>query len=295
MAWPAWGSAAISGGSGILGPLIQGNLQAKANEHAWNKARDQYKQELADQDHRWFLQNQYDENMWAQENTYNEKMWHMMNDYNSPANQMARFTQAGLNPNLIYGQSNTTTPVSTASFNSKPFGKAGSPSSYSNKISDLGDLGGSAFVNALNQSKLTDAQIANTNANTALTAANTQNVGVQTETNKQNLQNIKDYAAKQLDANVKYTVATTHNANSAESRAAELHPHAVEMAEQAVTKIKGENANITERNALELAEIQLKNMGVYPGDQIYVRLVGMILQKLGVIDQISDVFDFLKK
>lgn len=35
-------------------------------------------------------------------------MWNMTNDYNSPASQMARYKAAGLNPNLIYGQSNTT-------------------------------------------------------------------------------------------------------------------------------------------------------------------------------------------
>nr|QJB18924.1 MAG: DNA pilot protein [Microvirus sp.] len=31
-------------------------------------------------------------------------MWRMNNTYNSPSSQMARFKQAGLNPNLIYGQ-----------------------------------------------------------------------------------------------------------------------------------------------------------------------------------------------
>lgn len=34
----------------------------------------------------------------------NVQMWNMQNAYNSPAAQMARFKQAGLNPNLIYGQ-----------------------------------------------------------------------------------------------------------------------------------------------------------------------------------------------
>lgn len=35
------------------------------------------------------------------------KFWGMQNDYNSPASQMARFKDAGLNPNLIYGQGNS--------------------------------------------------------------------------------------------------------------------------------------------------------------------------------------------
>ena len=37
---------------------------------------------------------------------FQEKMWNMQNEYNKPINQMARFKEAGLNPNLIYGQGN---------------------------------------------------------------------------------------------------------------------------------------------------------------------------------------------
>ena len=40
----------------------------------------------------------------SQQNQYNLDMWRMQNEYNSPAAQMQRFKEAGLNPNLIYGQ-----------------------------------------------------------------------------------------------------------------------------------------------------------------------------------------------
>lgn len=40
----------------------------------------------------------------AMENDYALKLWNMNNEYNSPASQMARFKEAGLNPNLIYQQ-----------------------------------------------------------------------------------------------------------------------------------------------------------------------------------------------
>lgn len=43
------------------------------------------------------------DNQWA--------MWNATNEYNSPAAQMSRFKEAGLNPHLIYGQSNTTSAV----------------------------------------------------------------------------------------------------------------------------------------------------------------------------------------
>lgn len=44
------------------------------------------------------------EKMLELENAYNTRMWHMSNEYNSPANQMRLLKEAGLNPNLIYGQ-----------------------------------------------------------------------------------------------------------------------------------------------------------------------------------------------
>lgn len=48
------------------------------------------------------------------------EQWNRANEYNSPYSQMQRFKQAGLNPNLIYGQSNeaeSSAPSASASFN----------------------------------------------------------------------------------------------------------------------------------------------------------------------------------
>lgn len=47
-------------------------------------------------------------NYWQQQqqNAYELELWNLNNQYNSPYNQMQRFQMAGLNPNLIYKQSN---------------------------------------------------------------------------------------------------------------------------------------------------------------------------------------------
>lgn len=63
--------SAVSGGLGVIGSLVNYGLNKK----------------LA-----------------AQQNQYNIDMWKMQADYNSPQAQMQRFSEAGLNPNLIYGQ-----------------------------------------------------------------------------------------------------------------------------------------------------------------------------------------------
>lgn len=49
-----------------------------------------------------------------QENAYNLDLWNLANEYNSPAAQMSRYQDAGLNPNLIYSQQNTTSPLQAA-------------------------------------------------------------------------------------------------------------------------------------------------------------------------------------
>ena len=41
--------------------------------------------------------------MQQNQNAWNERMWHMNNEYNTPANQIKRLKEAGLNPDLMYG------------------------------------------------------------------------------------------------------------------------------------------------------------------------------------------------
>ena len=49
---------------------------------------------------------QYSQNKKLADRQYKQQldMWNKMNEYNAPVQQMARFKEAGLNPNLIYGQ-----------------------------------------------------------------------------------------------------------------------------------------------------------------------------------------------
>lgn len=53
--------------------------------------------------------------MKQQEQAYNLELWNLTNQYNSPAEQMKRFQDAGLNPNLIYSQQNTAQSPASAS------------------------------------------------------------------------------------------------------------------------------------------------------------------------------------
>lgn len=62
------------------------------------------------------------------QNAYNLDMWKMQNEYNSPQSQMQRFKEAGLNPNLIYGQGTSgnasSAPYQTSRVEAPHFGKS---------------------------------------------------------------------------------------------------------------------------------------------------------------------------
>lgn len=94
-------------------------------------------------------------------NNYNIMMWQAENEYNKPINQMKRFAEAGLNPNLIYGQGNA--------------GNAGSAPAYvpAEKRYDIGSAVGNALStymalsNMKKDAELKDAQVSNIQSKTA--------------------------------------------------------------------------------------------------------------------------------
>lgn len=74
----------------------QRKWQTEENEKAYQRNR-----ALAEQ------QNNLNVEQWQRERQAALEDWNRENAYNSPAAQMERYKAAGLNPNLIYGQSNT--------------------------------------------------------------------------------------------------------------------------------------------------------------------------------------------
>lgn len=71
--------------------------------------------------------------------------WQRENEYNTPANQMKRLQEAGLNPNLIYGNGSASTG------NASPLGAPKHASADSPDVPDFGDFGASAAISAFTQ------------------------------------------------------------------------------------------------------------------------------------------------
>ncbi len=89
-------ASGISSAASLLGGLFGG----KSNQSAQDKANATNLQIAREAN-----QNQYQ--MFQEQNSFNERMWNAMNEYNTPANQMQRYKDAGLNPYIAAGNVQT--------------------------------------------------------------------------------------------------------------------------------------------------------------------------------------------
>lgn len=85
---PILGSALISGASSLLGGLFGSSAQSSANRTNLQIARET---------------NQMQYQMFQEQNAFNERMYNQMQQYNTPAAQMQRYQEAGINPYIAAG------------------------------------------------------------------------------------------------------------------------------------------------------------------------------------------------
>lgn len=93
-------SGLASFGKGLLGKAVDWGFNQGDSALAARRQYD-YNKKL--------MQFQYNLNEQAAKSSFDRSIqaWNMENEYNTPKNQMMRFVEAGLNPHLIYGQTNT--------------------------------------------------------------------------------------------------------------------------------------------------------------------------------------------
>lgn len=118
------------------------------------------------------------------------------NAYNSPAAQMQRYISAGLNPNLVYGQPNT-----SMGSPSVPQGDAPSQPGphYSFPLGNIGD----AFMSAkLTQAQIDRLQTQNTN-DTRMTDANVSRIAKEND--------VSDHQIREIESNVSLNVQRLSN------------------------------------------------------------------------------------
>lgn len=99
---PLLGAAAITGGASFLGGLVNGIFNNAAGNQTLQAQREA---------------NETNIRLANEQMAWNERMWNMQNEYNTPAQQMQRISEAGLNPNLMYSQGSPGVAGSVSSYN----------------------------------------------------------------------------------------------------------------------------------------------------------------------------------
>ena len=149
----------------------------------------------------------WNEKMYAQQRQDSLADWAMQNEYNSPLAQMARFRDAGLNPHLIYGQTNTADAVRSTNVQG-----------WNPRAPQL-NLNGASVMASYYDVKLKEAQIDNLRtANTVATqeailkAAQTANTAQQTAKSTFDLdlaKSLRETSLQAAEANLRQTQAVT--------------------------------------------------------------------------------------
>lgn len=126
---------------------------------------------------------QFDYNKELQDYVFqrNLEQWQRENAYNSPSSQMARYRQAGLNGNLIYGQSNLA--ASSPEMSIGDVGSGSVPSASPLDVEGI-NLDPTTLQRLINETRLADANVENINADTEKKETETENVAEDTRGKK---------------------------------------------------------------------------------------------------------------
>lgn len=239
-----------------------------------------------------------------------ERFWNMQNEYNSPAAQMQRFKDAGLNPHLIYGQGN---PGNAGSIDTPGFSQPQSHDpQWGNAVS-----GGLSMLSTIADLGIKQAQTDNLKAQNDVLVQEALLKGIQTSTGQFDLQFKKDL--RDTDASAR--VAALHNLKTqtdlsvrADARAAIQNSTSIAEALERMKSMQEQRANMRVQRTQSRAEIariysdtrrikqtisllqkdnivkeldaEIAKMNIRPGDPWWLRTIGTILTPL--IDFFSD-------
>lgn len=233
----------------------------------------------------------YDAKKYYQQRQDNETIWHKQNAYNSPLQQMERLKEAGLNPNLVYGNGATTTAGSINSQTPEPTKQEPYhiPQETFTKYFDVKQQ--SAQTDLLRQQLEVQKQDA------YLKAIQGANIAQQTATGKFDLglkqkleENSLQFAHQNLK-NLEGQTVTMYNRDTRE--ASKLQGDQIEQAFRnsninADTKNKVlSNDELNEKihllkseNYLKDIEVKLAEKGIYKNDPAWVRIISQLAESL---------------
>ena len=239
--------------------------------------------------------------------------WNRQNEYNSPTQQMKRLKEAGLNPNLIYGNGNA-----TAISSSQPRGSnapAWTPHAPQVDPGAIGEVVSKYFDTKIKQAQYDNlvATKENIDADTAQKRSTTENIGIKSNRAQFDLDLEKELRDLTIQtrlygtAKIKQEVNNMFSANQrAEISNSQSIAESVERVllmkkrEGQITwdnqRIQATTANIKADTQIKEAELLLRKQGFTSSTPQFQRLIGKIVNNLSDIPDVPKTGgDFIKK
>lgn len=241
--------------------------------------------------------------------------WAMQNEYNSPWAQMSRLKKAGLNPMLIYGKGpgDMTGPAVRSSEQAKwepgkrDFSGAGqSLQTYFNVKMQQLQMDNLKAQNTvlLEEASLKRAQTLSTSTGVDKTKVETDRAkfdldferglaAISAEVRKQNLRQLTENTNVLLSRNEREAVAQTQTLRESVERIARMRAQTAndtriiknQETKQVwdINKIASDLMTEANKRKLDQLDIDLKEKGVQPGDELWQRMIARILEEMGIM------------
>lgn len=223
--------------------------------------------------------------------------WTRQNEYNSPTSQMARLRQAGLNPNLVYGKGADNTATAVRSTNT------GQPHQEPIRTPDMGRAVGTYFdvqmrTQQLDNLKLQNTVLAQESVLKALQADNLQvgidtnrfNLGMKQDLKMNSLQTAQEALRRlQTGTDVQLQRNEREKAMMGSSIALQAEQILRSKAERGLLPLRGREleariANMKADKRLKDLDASLKEKGIQPGDNLFFRVLGRVVDQFGYPD-----------
>jgi len=189
------------------------------------------------------------------------------NAYNTPASQMARYGDAGLNPNLIYGQGNTGNQASPGVY------EAPRIDMRTNPVEDI-----SGTLSMYQDMQMRQAQIEKTEAETSYIQERNMLAKLQGRTGEFDLE--RRSALAPYDLNIRRGQKTKLYLENMM-----LSPKAAASEQQVnlqTKRMEMQNENLRMQNVFQAYEEQFRKMGVTNSDHFLVRVLTRMLGRAGL-------------
>jgi len=248
--------------------------------------------------------------MYERQKRDNLAFWNQQNEYNSPQAQMARYQAAGLNPNLIYGQSNTAGSISTPDIQtpvrrSPEWGNAVSAAGLSalSQIYDI-DIKQAQLDNLRAQNTVIQEDALLRRAQTFATRTSGERGkfalefeselrDVSADARREQLRSLRNSTDVLLRRDEREAIANSSSVKEAAQRIVNMQDQLLSnMLDRARTsadtsRILAEKRRLYEAteslkkgNVLQDLDVELRKQGISPSDPLWSRIVGRVLAPL---------------